>query len=120
MPSLLNPFPGGHAAVAHLEPQAAVARLLIVDDEPSLCQLLEIAFRKEGYKVETTTSGQSAIQKIDSQAYDLIISDIRMSDISGIDLLKHARRHHSSAGFILITAVPAVETAIQALNLGAN
>ena len=119
MPSLLNPFPGGHAAVAHLEPQA-VARLLIVDDEPSLCQLLEIAFRKEGYKVETTKSGQSAIQKIDSQAYDLIISDIRMPDISGIDLLRHARQHHSSAGFILITAVPAVETAIQALNLGAN
>jgi two-component system response regulator PilR (NtrC family) len=123
MPSLLNPSPSGQAAVANLDRNAgsqAAARLLIIDDEPSLCQLLEIAFRKEGYKVETTTSGQSAIQKIDSQAYDLIISDIRMSDISGIDLLKHARQHHSSAGFILITAVPAVETAIQALNLGAN
>ncbi len=123
MPSLLNPSPSGQAAVANLDRTAgtqAAARLLIIDDEPSLCQLLEIAFRKEGYKVETTTSGQSAIQKIDSQAYDLIISDIRMSDISGIDLLKHARQHHSSAGFILITAVPAVETAIQALNLGAN
>ena len=123
MPSLLNPMSVGHAAVPGLEPKAsspAVARLLIIDDEPSLCQLLEIAFRKEGYKVETTTSGQSAIQKINSQAYDLIISDIRMPDISGIDLLRHARQHHSSAGFILITAVPAVETAIQALNLGAN
>jgi DNA-binding NtrC family response regulator len=111
------------AAVANSHRKAgsqAAARLLIVDDEASLCQLLEIAFRKEGYKVETTTSGQSAIQKIDSQAYDLIISDIRMPDISGIDLLRHARHQHSSAGFILITAVPAVETAIQALNLGAN
>jgi two-component system, NtrC family, response regulator PilR len=123
MPSLLNPVPSGHAAVANLDRNygsQAVARLLIIDDEPSLCQLLEIAFRKEGYKVETTTSGKSAIQKIDSQAHDLIISDIRMPDISGIDLLKHARQYHSSAGFILITAVPAVETAIQALNLGAN
>jgi two-component system, NtrC family, response regulator PilR len=123
MPSLLNPLPSGQAAVAHPDRNAgsqAVARLLIVDDEPSLCQLLEIAFRKEGYKVETTTSGKIAIQKIDSQAYDLIISDIRMPDVSGVDLLKHARQHHSSAGFILITAVPAVETAIQALNLGAN
>jgi two-component system, NtrC family, response regulator PilR len=96
------------------------ARLLVIDDEPSLCQLLEIAFRKEGYLVETTTSGQAAIKKIDSQVYDLIISDIRMPDISGIDLLKHARRHGNSVGFILITAVPAVETTIQALNLGAN
>src|SRR3974377_316852 len=123
MPSLLNPSPSGQTAVTILTPDVksqVVARLLIVDDEPSLCQLLEIAFRKEGYKVETTTSGQTAIQKIDSQAYDLIISDIRMQDISGIDLLRHARQHHSSAGFILITAVPAVETAIQALDLGAN
>jgi len=123
MPSAPNPSPSGQAAVASLDPNVksqVVARLLIVDDESSLCQLLEIAFRKEGYKVETTTSGQSAIHKIDSQAYDLIISDIRMPDISGIDLLRHARQHHSSAGFILITAVPAVETAIQALNLGAN
>jgi two-component system, NtrC family, response regulator PilR len=123
MPSLLNPVAGGPAAVTHFDQNAksqTVARLLIIDDEPSLCQLLEIAFRKEGYKVETTTSGQAAIQKIASQAYDLIISDIRMPDISGIDLLSHARQHHSSAGFILITAVPAVETAIQALNLGAN
>jgi two-component system, NtrC family, response regulator PilR len=95
-------------------------RLLIIDDEPSMCQLLEIAFRKEGYKVETTTSGQAALKKIDSQVYDLIVSDIRMPDISGIDLLKHARQQGSSAGFILITAVPAVETAIQALNMGAN
>jgi two-component system, NtrC family, response regulator PilR len=123
MLSSLNPVPSGQAAVSNLDRNAgsqAVARLLIIDDEPSLCQLLEIAFRKEGYKVETATSGKSAIQKIDSQAHDLIISDIRMPDISGIDLLKHARQHHSSAGFILITAVPAVETAIQALNLGAN
>jgi DNA-binding NtrC family response regulator len=97
-----------------------MARLLVIDDEPSLCQVLEIAFRKEGYTVETTTSGQTAIKKIDSQVYDLIISDIRMQDISGIDLLKHARQHRSPAGFILITAVPAVETAIQALNLGAD
>jgi two-component system response regulator PilR (NtrC family) len=96
------------------------ARLLVIDDEPSLCQLLEIAFRKEGYRVETTTSGQTAIKKIDSQVYDLIISDIRMPDISGIELLSHARQNLSSAGFILITAVPAAETAIQALNLGAN
>jgi two-component system response regulator PilR (NtrC family) len=123
MPSLPNPSSSGPAAVASLDPNASspvAARLLVVDDEPSLCQLLEIAFRKEGYKVETTTSGRSAIQKIDSQAYDLIISDLRMADISGIDLLQHARQHHSSAGFIFITAVPAVETAIQALNLGAN
>jgi len=96
-----------------------MARLLIVDDEPSICQMLEIAFRKDGHTVETVSSGQAALKKIDSQAHDLIISDIRMPDLSGIDLLKRTRETHSSAPFILITAVPTMTTAIQALNLGA-
>ena len=60
-----------------------MARLLIVDDERSLCQVLEIAFRKKGHLVETISSGQAAKKKIESQVYDLIISDIRMPDLTG-------------------------------------
>ena len=93
--------------------------MLVVDDEPSLCQMLEIAFRKDGHTVETVSSGQAALKKIDTHAHDLIVSDIRMPDLSGIDLLKHARATGSPAAFILITAVPTMTTAIQALNLGA-
>ncbi len=96
-----------------------MARLLIVDDEKSICQMLEIAFRKEGHVVETVCSGEAAKQKIESLVYDVIISDIRMPEVSGIDLLAHARATTSSAYFILITAVPKVATAVQALNLGA-
>jgi len=96
-----------------------MARLLIVDDEKSICQLLEITFRKAGHIVETATSGQLAKKKIESQVYDVIIADIRMPDLTGIDLLHHARETHSPAAFILITAVPTMPTAIQALNLGA-
>jgi len=96
-----------------------MTRLLIVDDEKSLCQMLEIAFRKEGMSVETVTSGALAQKKIESQAYDVIISDIRMPDLTGIELLEHARATRSRAPFILITAVPTVSTAIEGLNLGA-
>ncbi len=96
-----------------------MARLLVVDDEKSICQVLEIAFRKEGHVVETVTSGQIAKKKIESQVYDAIIADIRMPDLTGIDLLHHARATHNPAAFILITAVPTMPTAIQALNLGA-
>ena len=96
-----------------------MARLLIVDDEKSLCQLLEIAFRKKGHAVETVTGGQGAKKKIETQVYDLIISDIRMPDLTGIDLLKYASETRNPAAFILITAVPTMTTAIQALNLGA-
>src|SRR5437667_1761881 len=96
-----------------------MARLLIVDDEPSICQMLEIAFRKDGHTVETVSSGQAALKKIDCQAHDLLLSNSSMADLSGIDLLKRTRETHSSAPFILITAVPTMTTAIQALNLGA-
>jgi two-component system response regulator PilR (NtrC family) len=96
-----------------------MARLLIVDDEKSLCQVLEIAFRKDGHLVETVSSGQAAKKKIESQVYDLIISDIRMPDLTGIELLEFFRESRNPAGFILITAVPTMSTAIDALNLGA-
>ncbi len=96
-----------------------MARLLVVDDEKSLCQLLEIAFRKDGHLVETVSSGQAAKKKIESQVYDLIISDIRMPDLTGIELLEYARDTRNPAAFLLITAVPTMSTAIQALNLGA-
>ena len=96
-----------------------MARLLVIDDEKSICQLLEITFRKAGHMVETITSGQAAKKKIESQVYDAIIADLRMPDLTGIDLLHHARATNSRAPFILITAVPTMPTAIQALNLGA-
>jgi two-component system response regulator PilR (NtrC family) len=96
-----------------------MARLLIVDDEKSLCQMLEIVFRKDGHLVETVSSGQAAKKKIESQVYDLIICDIRMPDLTGIELLEFFRESRNPAAFILITAVPTMSTAIDALNLGA-
>src|SRR5271157_2245311 len=96
-----------------------MARLLIVDDEKSLCQMLEIVFRKDGHLVETVSSGQAAKKKIESQVYDLIICDIRMPDLTGIELLEFFRESRNPAAFILITAFPTMSTAIDALNLGA-
>ena len=66
-------------------------KLLIVDDEESLCRLLKDTFSKGGHKVDVVDSGQDAKGKVDSQAYDVIISDIRMPDVTGIELLEHAR-----------------------------
>jgi len=96
-----------------------MARLLIIDHEESLCQMLEVVFRKEGHLVETVSSGQAAKKKIDSQVYDVIISDIRMPDLTGIELLEYTHTTRNPAVFILMTAVPTMSTAIDALNLGA-
>ena len=80
--------------------------------------MLEIAFRKKDHLVETVSNGQAAKKKIESQVYDLIISDIRMPDLSGIELPEYARETRNPAAFILIIAFPTLPTAITTLNLG--
>ncbi len=97
-----------------------MAHLLVVDDEGSIRELLEITFRKEGHRVEVAASAEAARRKIDSQIFDIIISDIRMPDSSGVDLLKFAKEASPSTVFLLITGVPTVETAIAAVNAGAD
>jgi DNA-binding NtrC family response regulator len=96
-----------------------MAKLLIIDNEEPLCRLLADAFGKSGHSVDTVTSGQAAKEKIESRAYDVIISGIRMPEVTGLDLLQHARATKSRAPFILMTAVPSMSTAINAVNLGA-
>jgi DNA-binding NtrC family response regulator len=96
-----------------------MAKLLIIDDEESLCRLLADAFGKSGHTVDTITSGQAAKEKIESRAYDVIISEIRMPEVTGLDLLQHARATKSRLPFILMTPVPTMSSAIEAVNLGA-
>jgi two-component system response regulator PilR (NtrC family) len=96
-----------------------MGRLLIIDDEESLCQVLEIAFRRAGHQVETVSTADEARRKIDGRIYDVIVCDIRMPEATGIELLEYARATRNPAAFVLMTAVPTVSTAVDALNLGA-
>ena len=97
-----------------------MANILIVDDEPSICELLEIAFRKEGHRVETANSGAAARRRLKSKIFDIVISDIRMPDSSGVELLAFSKEISAATVFLLITGVPTVETAIAAVNSGAD
>lgn len=97
-----------------------MANILIVDDEKSICELLEITFRKDGHRVEIATSGELGRRRIESKLFDIIISDIRMPDMNGVDLLAYTKEVAPSTVFLLITGVPTVETAIAAINAGAD
>jgi two-component system, NtrC family, response regulator PilR len=97
-----------------------MAHLLVVDDEKSICELLEITFRKEGHRVETASSGEAAKRRLDSQIYDIVISDIRMPDMTGVELLQYCKELAPNTVFILITGVPTIGTAIDAVNFGAD
>src|ERR1700729_345644 len=97
-----------------------MAHLLVVDDEPSISELLEISFRKEGHKVEVASNGQAAKRRLASQVFDIVISDICMPDMDGVELLQYSKEVSPSTTFILITGVPTVDTAIDAVNFGAD
>src|ERR1700682_133652 len=94
--------------------------ILVVDDERSSCELLEITFRKEGHKVEVAPNVDAAKRKLESQIFDIVISDVRMPGQSGVDLLKLTKEIAPDCVFLLITGVPTVETAIAAINAGAD
>jgi two-component system response regulator PilR (NtrC family) len=92
--------------------------ILICDDERSICEMLDITLRREGYKVETVNSGEAAKRKIESALYDVIVTDIKMPSINGIEVLRHAHRHSPESAVILITAVDDFEAAVEAVKAG--
>ena len=93
--------------------------ILVCDDERSICQMLQIAFQNQGHRVETVTSGEQACRKIDSTLYDIVVTDVRMPQITGMDVLQHSRRVSPDTMVIVITAVDDSEIPIEALNAGA-
>ncbi|MDT8069237.1 MAG: sigma-54 dependent transcriptional regulator [Terriglobia bacterium] len=96
-----------------------MGNILVCDDERSICTMLEIMLRGDGHHVETVNSGQQAISKIDNALYDVVVTDIRMPDVNGMDVLHHTRRVSPDTLVIMITAVDDADTSIQALNAGA-
>jgi len=96
-----------------------MASILVCDDMRAICGVLEIALRKENHKVETVTSGSEAKRKLDSNIYDVVVSDIKMPQTDGIEVLRHARRVSPETAVILITAIEDYEAAVQAVKVGA-
>ncbi len=92
--------------------------ILICDDERSICEMLDITLRREGYKVETVNAGEVAKRKLDSALYDVVITDIKMPNIDGIEVLRHAHKVTPDSAVILITAVDDYEAAVEAVKAG--
>jgi len=97
-----------------------MAHILVVDDERSICELLEITFRKEGHRVELAYNVESAKRKLEAQIFDIVISDVKMPGEDGVDLLKFTKEIAPDCFFLLVTGVPTLDTAIAAINAGAD
>ena len=95
-------------------------KILVVDDERSMRELLELVLKREGYAVHTAESGTRAVELVRQNVYDLMISDVKMPDMNGIDLLARVREISPETMVIMITAFATVDTARRAFKLGAE
>jgi two-component system response regulator PilR (NtrC family) len=94
-------------------------RILVVDDERSMRELLAIVLRREGYEVLLAENGRDAVAALEREPVDLLISDIKMPDLSGVEVLRAAKRVDQDILGIMITAFASTETAVEAMRLGA-
>ncbi|HEY0048062.1 MAG TPA: response regulator, partial [Pyrinomonadaceae bacterium] len=97
-----------------------MSNLLIVDDEQSYRQLLSLVFEGEGYQVRTATNGFEALEKLQTEPAEVIISDVKMPDMDGIEMLRSVREVLPDVGVVMMTAFASVETAREAFKLGAD
>jgi len=96
------------------------AHILVVDDEKAFRHLLKTLLTTEGYRVSTADSGNVAIELLQQHTFNLVISDLMMGDVSGIDIMTHAKQLAPETEFIVITAFGSLETAVEALRQGAH
>src|SRR5437773_839323 len=94
-------------------------RILVVDDEQSMAQFLAIVLRKEGYQVSTVQNGRDALEKVKTDNLDVVITDIRMPGMDGIQLLQGIKKHDPGLPVVIMTAYASQQSAIDAVNLGA-
>jgi len=97
----------------------SLGRILVVDDEESMCQYLSILLGKEGYEVETANSGAAALRQLEAAPCDVVMTDIQMPGMDGIQLLKGVRAVDPEMPVVIMTAYATEQSAIDAVNLGA-
>jgi two-component system response regulator PilR (NtrC family) len=111
---------GWDTALAPAAVAASLAHILVVDDEPSMRQMLSIALRREGYQVTAVDDGRAALAALEDSQVDMVVTDVRMPEFSGVDLLREAKRVDPSISVIMMTAYGSKETVLEALRLGAT
>ena len=95
------------------------AQILVIDDEESMCNFMEIMLAKEGYAVETANSGNDGIDMLKQKNYDLVIADMNMPGMTGLEVLQEVKSFKTEQEFIVMTAYASVDSAIEAMKLGA-
>jgi DNA-binding NtrC family response regulator len=93
-------------------------KIMVLDDEPIVCKRLKPALEKQGYEVDTFTQSSEAMEQIKQVEYDIIITDLKMKGIDGMQLLGEAKRRSSKTEVIVITGFATMETAKESFHKG--
>ncbi len=96
-----------------------IPHILVVDDELSMRELLEVLLNRQGYKISCAENGRKAISMIEKTYFDLLLCDIRLGDITGLDVLRASKKKNQNTVVIMISAYATTETAVEAMNEGA-
>jgi len=96
-----------------------IFNILVVDDEESMRELLDVMLSREGYQVTSAGSGRNAISLLEKKDFDLLLCDIRLGDMTGIDVLRASKKKNHNTVVIMISAYASTETAVEAMNEGA-
>ena len=94
-------------------------RIAVVDDEPIVCREIKRGLGRDGHEVETFGDAETALKRIETLDFDLVLCDLRLPGASGLDLLQAVRRHNPKSEVILITAHSSIDSAIEAIRAGA-
>jgi DNA-binding NtrC family response regulator len=96
-----------------------IAHILFIDDDPGSRESLTLLLELEGYEVEAVAAGEDAMELLSRKSYDVVITDLFLPGVSGIDILKHVKEHSLPCNVILITGNATAETAVKAMKEGA-
>ena len=94
-------------------------KILIVDDEPDICRALEFLLKGEDYAVSSAASGEAAIEKLKAESFDVVLTDMKMGRVDGMQVLEKAKDITPDTPVIMMTAFASVESAIEAMKKGA-
>lgn len=94
-------------------------RILVIDDEMIVCESCKRILEEDGYEVETALSGREAIDKMKENPFDIVLTDLKMPEIDGMEILRTFRKEYPDTIVIMITGFSTVETAVEAMKLGA-
>ncbi|MCL4879982.1 MAG: response regulator transcription factor [Anaerolineae bacterium] len=96
------------------------ARILVVDDEGAIRYSITKTLQRVGYQVEAAASGEEALEQLENQEFDVVLTDIRMPGISGVDLLARIKEKSTDTSVILMTGYASLNSAVESLRLGAH